>query len=75
MLMLTFIAVIETERMTFQEVKNIFMRKGLVYPKMRQRIVKCFGALYWQDIPEEEFNAILDSLFVDLGKIKPLKTE
>ena len=53
MLMLTFIAVIETERMTFQEVKNIFMRKGLVYPKMRQRIVKCFGALYWQDIPEE----------------------
>ena len=62
--------------MSFEEFKQTFKKRGLTLPRLRQRIVKCFGALYWQDIPEAEFNAVLDSLYIDLGKsAKPLKSE
>lgn len=54
--------------MTFLEFKKLFKERGLKIRRFRQRLTKCFGAYYWQDLTDQEFESVVDSLIIDLGK-------
>lgn len=43
-------------------------------PRFRQRLTRCFGAYYWETLTDSEFDAVVDSLIVDLSK-SPMRSE
>ena len=60
--------------MTFTEFKKMFKERGVSLPRFRQRLTKCFGAYYWETLTDQEFEAVVDSLIIDLSK-SPLNSE
>ena len=43
-----------------------FKRKALLFPRMRSRPRKFMGEFYWETIPEEELNKVINNMFIDI---------
>jgi len=59
---------------TFAEFKKMIKERGVSLLRFRQRLTKCFGAYYWETLTDAEFDAVFDSLIVDLSK-SPMRSE
>ncbi len=58
----------------YNKVKNQFLERALRFPRMKQRLVRKFGAYLWQTIPDKDFDSMLDSLVINL-KDKNIQNE
>ena len=67
---------IEFDTFRFEDVKEQFRSKAAaLFPRLRQRLSWKYGGLYWETIPDREYEELLvNRLFVDLKGVK-LDTE
>jgi hypothetical protein len=67
---------IEFETFRFEDVRDQFRKKAAaLFPRLRQRLSWKYGGLYWENIPEMEYQELLEKrLFIDLKGVK-METE
>jgi len=63
---------IEFETFRVEDVREQFRRKAAeLFPRLRQRLAWKYGGLYWESIPDREYQELLETrLFIDLKGVK-----
>ena len=63
---------IEFETFRVEDVREQFRRKAAeLFPRLRQRLAWKYGGLYWETIPDLEYQELLETrLFIDLKGVK-----
>ena len=58
---------IEFETFRVEDVREQFRRKAAaLFPRLRQRLSWKYGGLYWETIPDQEFQQLEHLLYIDL---------